>query len=61
MGNQRSEYFAVGHPLDAVIYQADEPLLQQAGDHALQAIVYTADASAIRGTLIDGAWTYRNF
>jgi formimidoylglutamate deiminase len=61
MGNQRAEYFAVGHPLDAVVYDAREPLLQQAGGHALPALVYTADASAILGTLINGVWAYRNF
>lgn len=60
MGLTTSEYFAVGQPLDAVVYNAEEPLLQQAGSHhALQTIIYTADSSFILGTLVNGQWAYR--
>jgi formimidoylglutamate deiminase len=57
MGNQVQTYFQVGQPLDAVVYNELTPLLKQAGiQHALSAIVYTADSSAILGTLVNGKW-----
>jgi len=57
MGNSQASYFAVGQPLDAVVYSAKAPLLAQAGaDHILSAIIYTADTSAILGTMVNGKW-----
>ncbi|MBL7844038.1 MAG: formimidoylglutamate deiminase [Cyclobacteriaceae bacterium] len=57
MGNPTQAYFEEGQPLDAVIYNANAPLLEQAGfDHALPAIIYTADTSAILGTMVNGKW-----
>lgn len=61
MGLKRSNFFETGQPFDAVIYDAHEPLLMQAQpDHLLQAIVYTADTSAIAGTIVSGQWIVRN-
>ncbi len=60
MGNTATDYFAIGQPLDAVVYDTKQPLLQQAGlQHLLSAIVYTADPSMILGTLVDGKWLYK--
>lgn len=57
MGNPVQTYFQVGQPLDAVVYKEETPLLKQAGiAHALSALVYTADPSAILGTLVNGKW-----
>lgn len=59
-GRTPADYFAPGQPLDAVVYDLGHPLLAQAGaQHLLPAIVYTADPSAILGTLVDGKWAYR--
>ncbi|GAB3586907.1 formimidoylglutamate deiminase [Hymenobacter daeguensis] len=59
-GRTLTNYFALGQPLDAVVYNLSQPLLAQAGTpHLLPAIVYTADSSAILGTLVDGQWAYR--
>jgi formimidoylglutamate deiminase len=59
-GRLATNYFALGQPLDAVVYDLAQPLLAQAGPaHLLPAIVYTADPSAILGTLVDGQWAYR--
>ncbi len=59
-GRQPTDYFALGQPLDAVVYDARQPLLAQAGAaHLLPALVYTADPTAILGTLVDGQWAYR--
>lgn len=57
MGNSAQSYFAVGQPMDAVVYNAKAPLLERAGfEHALQAILYTADSSSVLGTLVNGHW-----
>ncbi|MGI4864534.1 MAG: formimidoylglutamate deiminase [Janthinobacterium lividum] len=59
-GRSADNYFALGQPFDAVVYDLAQPLLAQAGPaHLLPAIVYTADPSAILGTLVDGEWAYR--
>jgi formimidoylglutamate deiminase len=59
-GRTPANYFALGQPLDAVVYDLQQPLLAQAGAaHLLPAIVYTTDPSAIIGTLVDGQWAYR--
>lgn len=59
-GGSASNYFALGQPFDAVVYDSAQPLLAQAGPaHLLSAIVYTADPSTILGTLVDGQWVYR--
>ena len=59
-GYSVANYFALGQPLDAVVYDLSQPLLAQAGlPHLLSAIVYTADPSAILGTLVAGQWVYR--
>ena len=60
MGDTATDYFAVGQPLDAVVYDTEQPLLAQAGlQHLLPAIVYTTDPSTILGTLVNGIWIYR--
>ena len=60
MGNTATDYFAIGQPFDAVVYDVEQPLLQQAGlQHLLAAIVYTSDPSMILGTVVDGNWVYR--
>jgi formimidoylglutamate deiminase len=59
-GRRVADYFAPGQPLDAVVYDLNQPLLTQAGlPHLLSALVYTADPTAVLGTLVDGQWAYR--
>jgi formimidoylglutamate deiminase len=59
-GHSVATYFAVGQPFDAVVYDLNQPLLAQAGpQHLLSAIVYTADPTAILGTLVGGRWVYQ--
>lgn len=60
MGSNAGDYFAIGQSLDAVVYDITQPLLAQAGiKHLLPAIVYTADTSAVLGTLVNGSWKYK--
>jgi formimidoylglutamate deiminase len=51
------DYFAIGMPLDAAVYDAATPLLGSATrDNILPAIIYTADSAAMLGTLVSGKW-----
>jgi formimidoylglutamate deiminase len=60
MGFGMNNHFEIGKPLDAVVYDAKSPLLSHSKlQHILQAIVYTADASAVFGTLVDGRWVVK--
>jgi formimidoylglutamate deiminase len=60
MGISSNNFFELGHSLDGVVYNAKSPLLMQAGiEHILSALVYTADSSAILGTLVDGKWVVK--
>lgn len=57
----QSDYFDVGQPLDAVVFDASTPLLSGAHDNQrLSSILYTADSSVIRGTLVNGKWVVQN-
>lgn len=55
MNNFESEFFAEGCPFDACIIKADEPLLANVKAESLaSSIVYSADASQIYGTFVNG-------
>lgn len=57
MGISSQDYFETGKPLDAVVFDADTPLLHlMEPDDILPALVYTADSVAIKGTIVDGEW-----
>ena len=60
MGNINPGYFRKGEPFDAVILDANAPLLSVVDfEHLLSAIVYTADVSQIKGTINSGRWVVR--
>ncbi len=55
--NEQSEYFQLGQPLDAVVFDANSPLLATGDSNQwLPSLAYTADSAAILGTLVDGRW-----
>ena len=61
MGLKTKNYFEIGEPLDAVVYDGDSPLLNSAGfEHLLQTIVYTSDSSALIGTMVNGTWIIKD-
>lgn len=55
MGFARNEFFEMGQPLDAIVFNAKSPLLSSSSN-VLSSIVYTADSGDILGTLINGSW-----
>lgn len=57
VGLTASDFFEPGQPLDAVVYNGDSPLLNTAGaEHLLATLLYTADGSAVSGTIVGGEW-----
>lgn len=58
MNNYSSDnYFELNSPFDAVVFDAESPLLMNSDStHLLSGILYTADSSNILGTLINGKW-----
>jgi formimidoylglutamate deiminase len=57
MGTPRSDFFEIGKPFDAVVYNTDNFLLGDSkSDHLLSRILYHADSHSILGTIINGKW-----
>ena len=57
MGNQCQSYFEVGQPLDAVIIDADAPLIATSQpQHILSTLVYSGDRTHFKGTIVNGEW-----
>ena len=61
MGISAQEFFEVGRPLDAVVFNGNSPLLNTAEvEHLLPTLVYTADGASASGTLVDGQWMVKD-
>lgn len=61
MGVERKDFFDIGAPLDAVIFNGKSPLLNPGNTgHLLPAIVYHADSSDISGTMVSGKWVVKH-
>lgn len=60
-GESKSDYFQVGHELDALIISSHSPLMtRDSNDSRLATIVYALDNSAIYGRLKSGEWLVRD-
>jgi len=61
MGVNFGNHFALGQPMDAVVYDACTPLLGNTSlDNILSTLVYSADSSKSLGTLVDGRWIVKD-
>lgn len=57
MGYSPKQFFEIDKPLDAVIYNAEAPLVSDLNsNNMLSKIIYTADSSLVIGTMINGKW-----
>jgi formimidoylglutamate deiminase len=57
MGTSRDEFFEIGKPFDAVVYNADHFLLSDPkSDHLLSRLLYHADSQSVLGTIVNGKW-----
>ena len=60
-GNKQIDFFEVDSPFDAVVYDADSPLLSRPDiEQVLPSLIYTADASNVLGTIVNGKWVVKN-
>lgn len=60
MGTPRKEFFEIGEPLDAAIFDARSPLLMDDDTTSLlPRILYNCDSSDLYGTLVNGQWVTR--
>lgn len=57
MGNDVQRYFQTGQPLDAVVYDAEAPLIACSDlKNVLPTIIYSSDNSHCKGTICNGRW-----
>jgi len=57
MGKPNDQYFKIGEPLDAVIIDAEAPLIATSQpENILSSLVYSGDRSVIYGTITNGRW-----
>ena len=56
-----ANYFELDNPFDALVYNADSPMLARPGlEHLLSSIIYTSDSSNMLGTIVNGKWIVEN-
>jgi formimidoylglutamate deiminase len=61
MGLRSGAFFEAGQPFDAVVYNSDSPLLSITDtQNLLPVLLYTADSSAVIGTIVDGGWIVKD-
>ena len=54
------DFFEINAPFDAAVFDAGNPFLERGLGNMLPSILYTCDASAILGTLVNGKWRVKN-
>ena len=60
-GHKQIDFFEVNNPFDAVVYDAGSPLLSRPDiEQVLPSLIYTADASNVIGTIVNGKWVVKN-
>ena len=61
MGANTRSFFEPGRSFDAVVLDADYPLLTEcSADHRLATLLYGADVTALLGTITGGEWVVRD-
>ncbi|MEQ1585115.1 MAG: formimidoylglutamate deiminase [Cyclobacteriaceae bacterium] len=61
MGLKSANYFEVGQPFDAVVYNSTSHLLADTSEkNRLSTLVFTSDSSRIIGTLVNGRWVVKD-
>lgn len=60
MGNNNQEYFGIGKAFNAVIIDANYPLIaHSSSEKIMSTYIYSADATANLGTMINGHWVVK--
>ena len=57
MGEDQNSFFEIGKPFDALVISEQHPLIEATtAKNRSNTIVYTADASMFKGTIVNGQW-----
>ena len=61
MGNNSSDFFKVGQPLNALVINDKHPLISTTNNNnLLNTIIYCSDVSMYEGTIANGTWRVKN-
>ncbi len=61
MGQPSDAFFKVGQPFDAVVMDAQTPLIGSSSlKHLCNTLVYASDVSHLLGTIVSGKWVVKN-
>ncbi len=61
MGNNSSDFFKVGEPLNALVINDTHPLIATSSlDHLTNTIVYSSDSNMNKGTIVNGSWIVKD-
>lgn len=61
MGINAPHHFAIGQPLDAIVYNSQSHFLENSSEkNRLATIVFTGDSNRNIGTLVNGKWVVKN-
>jgi formimidoylglutamate deiminase len=58
--SNQEQYFELNGAFDAVVFSGESPLFAKQPEFLLPSIIYTADSSAILGTMVNGKWIVKN-
>jgi formimidoylglutamate deiminase len=58
--SNQEHFFQLNEAFDAVVFNGESSLLAKQREFLLPSIVYTADSSAILGTIVNGNWIVKN-
>lgn len=58
--SNQDQYFALNAAFDAVVFNGESPLFAKQLEFVLPSMIYTADSSAILGTIVNGNWIVKN-
>ena len=61
MGNNSTTFFEIGQPFDAVIVDANIPLIENTSlKNLCNTLVYSSDPTFLLGTIVGGKWMVKN-
>ncbi|HMG92458.1 MAG TPA: formimidoylglutamate deiminase [Chryseolinea sp.] len=58
--SNQEQYFELNGVFDAVVFSGESPLFAKPLEFLLPSIIYTADSSAVLGTIVNGKWIVKN-
>ena len=61
MGNEMTDYFELGKPLNALVMSSEHPLISMTGkQHLTNTLLYASDPTMNEGTIVNGSWKIKD-